>query len=274
MAKNNMGIKYKRPKRERNKVNYNMNETDGFKKFFIVLASVLVFIVLVYLGVLGLEKLGAVEAGYTKPSKEATKISTEYIMVGTVFNRPEKDYIVIFDDYSKNRNPYVNTLAKNYKLRAYKVDMSKAENSKYKSDKANTNVKKDSDLKINDVTMIRITNGRVSKYIVGADKIEEYLKSTLKLELNRNKTKIVKSNEWLEFLGYNFKVDNKKTIIKLRSKSLKRIKNNIKKTKYLYESGKISFEKSFCIINNYKYSYKYVNNKKIDKIINKYWRLR
>ena len=104
--------------------------------------------------------------------------------------------------------------------------------------------------------------------------IEEYLKSTLKLELNRNKTKIVKSNEWLEFLGYNFKVDNKKTIIKLRNKSLKRIKNNIKKTKYLYESGKISFEKSFCIINNYKYSYKYVNNKKIDKIINKYWRLR
>ena len=55
MAKNNMGIKYKRPKRERNKVNYNMNETDGFKKFFIVLASVLVFIGLVYLGVLGLE---------------------------------------------------------------------------------------------------------------------------------------------------------------------------------------------------------------------------
>ena len=96
MAKNNMGIKYKRPKRERNKVNYNMNETDGFKKFFIVLASVLVFIGLVYLGVLGLEKLGAFEAGYTKPSKEATKISTEYIMVGTVFNRPEKDYIVIF----------------------------------------------------------------------------------------------------------------------------------------------------------------------------------
>lgn len=176
MAKNNMGIKYKRPKRERNKVNYSMNETDGFKKFFIVLASVLVFIGLVYLGVLGLEKLGVFEAGYTKPSKTATEISTEYIMVGTVFNRPEKDYIVIFDDYSKNRNPYVNTLAENYKFRAYKVDMSKPENSKYKSEEANTNVKKDSDLKINDVTMIRITNGRVSKYIVGADKIEEYLK--------------------------------------------------------------------------------------------------
>ena len=176
MSKNNMGIKYKRPKRERNKTNHSMNEADGFKNFLIVLASVLVFIGIVYLGALGLEKLGVFEAGYTKPSKEATEISTEYIMIGTVFNRPEKDYIVIFDDYSKNINPYVNSLAENYKLRSYKVDMSKSENSKYKSDKENTNVKKDSDLKINDVTMIRITNGKVSKYIVGADKIEEYLK--------------------------------------------------------------------------------------------------
>ena len=130
MSKNNMGIKYKRPKRERNKTNHSMNEADGFKNFFIVLASVLVFIGIVYLGVLGLEKLGVFEAGYTKPSKEATEISTEYIMIGTVFNRPEKDYIVIFDDYSKNINPYVNSLAENYKLRAYKVDMSKSENSK------------------------------------------------------------------------------------------------------------------------------------------------
>ena len=38
MAKNNMGIKYKRPKRERNKTNHSMNEADGFKNFFIVLA--------------------------------------------------------------------------------------------------------------------------------------------------------------------------------------------------------------------------------------------
>ena len=74
MAKNNMGIKYKRPKRERNKVDYTMTENDGFKKFFIVLASVLVFIGALYLGVLGLEKLGVFEEGYTKPSKGTTEI--------------------------------------------------------------------------------------------------------------------------------------------------------------------------------------------------------
>ena len=176
MAKNNMNIKYKRPKRERNKVDYTMTETDGFKKFFIILGSVLVFIGVLYLGVLGLEKLGVFEEGYTKPSTGATEISDEYIMIGTVFNRPEKEYLVLFDDYSKNLNPYINTLAENNDLRAYKVDMSKPENSKYNSEEENNNPKKDSDLKINDLTLIKISNGKVSKYIVGADKIEEYLK--------------------------------------------------------------------------------------------------
>lgn len=176
MAKNNMGIKYKRPKRERNKVDYTMTENDGFKKFFIVLASVLVFIGALYLGVLGLEKLGVFEEGYTKPSKGTTEISDEYIMIGTVFNRSEKEYLVLFDDYSKNLNPYINTLAKNNKLRAYKVDMSKPKNAKYISEDENKNPKKDSDLKINGLTLIVVNNGKVSKYIVGADNIEEYLK--------------------------------------------------------------------------------------------------
>lgn len=104
--------------------------------------------------------------------------------------------------------------------------------------------------------------------------IEEFLKSTLKLQLNKNKTKIVRCDEWVEFLGYNFKVDNKKTIVRVRGKSLRRIKNNIKKTKYLYDNNMISFEKCFCVINNYKYSYKYDRSRKVNNLINKYWRER
>ena len=176
MAKNNMGIKYKRPKRERNKINYTMDESDGFKKLFVTLASVLVFIGIVYLGVLGMEKLGVFEQGYTKPSKDATEISTEQIMIGTVFNRSEKEYLVLFDDYSKNNYPYINTLLEDNDLRGYKVDMSKPENKKALSDKENTSPKKDSDLKINGLTLIKITNGKVTKYLTGEDKIEEYLK--------------------------------------------------------------------------------------------------
>ena len=75
----------------------------------------------------------------------------------------------------------------------------------------------------------------------------------------------------MEFLGYNFRVVNKKTIVRVRSKSLRRIKNNIKKTKYLYDNNKISLEKAFSIINNYKYSYKYDKSMKINNLIIKYW---
>ena len=57
----------------------------------------------------------------------------------------------------------------------YKVDMSKEENSKYKSESANKNAKNVSELKINDITLIKITNGKISSYIIGRESIEEYL---------------------------------------------------------------------------------------------------
>lgn len=74
------------------------------------------------------------------------------------------------------------------------------------------------------------------------------------------------------FGGYNFKIVGKKTIIKIRNKALKKIKRKIKETKYLYDNNKISLEKAFNIINNYQYGYKYINNKKIKYLINKYWK--
>lgn len=176
MAKKSMQVRYKKQKRERNKIKYELDEKNGFKSFGISLISVLAFIGILYLGVLGMEKLGVFQSGYTKPTKEATEISDEYIVIGTVFNRPEKEYLVLFDDYDENIYPYINTLAENNKLRTYKVDMSKGENAKYKSDDANANAKKDNELKINDVTLIKVKNGKVSKYIVGEDNIEEFLK--------------------------------------------------------------------------------------------------
>ena len=177
MAKNKMQVKYKQPKRVRNKSKEIETDNKLMSAVKTVL-GVLIAMVLMYLMMFVMEKLGVFEAGYTKPDSGETTISNEYIMVGEILNRSENNYYVLFDNYSSNftSDIYINNLLASSETRTYKVDMSKAENSKYKSDKANTNVKKDSDLKINDVTMIRITNGRVSKYIVGADKIEEYLK--------------------------------------------------------------------------------------------------
>ncbi len=172
MAKSKMKLNYKRAKRERNKIKEDISLKKQTKSFLINLVSVILFIGVVYLGVLGLSALGAFEKGYTRPTKEETSISYEYILIGTVFNRSEKEYYVIFDDFEKNINSNISELVANKKLPVYKVDMSKPENAAYLSDKSNPNAKSVEELKINDVTVIRVKNGKIIKYITGVDNIE------------------------------------------------------------------------------------------------------
>ena len=172
MAKSKMKLNYKRAKRERNKNNVEVTGKDQLKSFLINLLSVLLFIGVVYLGILGLKTLGLFEARYTKPAKEETKIDYEYILIGTVFNRKESEYYVIFDDFDKNLHPYISTLLSNKDLPVYKVDMSKGENASYLSEESNPNAKSVSELKINDVTVIKIKNGRIVKYLSGSENIE------------------------------------------------------------------------------------------------------
>lgn len=175
MAKSKMNLRYKSPKRERNKNKNEVSSDIQIKSFLVNLFSVVLFIGVVYLGVLGLKALGVFDPGYKKPTKETTQINYEYILLGTVFDRTEKDYYVIFDDYDKNTNKYVNNLVKdNAKVPVYKVDTSKPENTSCLSDTSNPNAKNASELKINDITVIRITKGKIAKYIAGSEKIEEY----------------------------------------------------------------------------------------------------
>ena len=74
---------------------------------------------------------------------------------------------------------------------------------------------------------------------------KEYLKYCLteidrivkkyKLELN-NKTKIYKSNEGVEFLGFNFIITNNKVVMKIKNSTKKRFKKNINKEKCVIDS--------------------------------------
>ncbi len=176
MAKSKMKLKYKSPKRERNKNKNVVSDEIKIKSFFINLASVLLFIGLVYLGTLGLKALGVFDPGYTKPTKEATKIDYEYILAGTVFDRTEKEYYVIFDDFEKDLHANISDIVSNKKLPVYKVDMSKSENALFKSEESNTKAKDASELKINDVTVIKFKDHKIAEYITGVENIEAKFK--------------------------------------------------------------------------------------------------
>ncbi len=102
-------------------------------------------------------------------------------------------------------------------------------------------------------------------------KIENILNEEYKLNLNKNKTQIRNIKEGIVFLGYNFRVINKKTIIKISSETKRRLKQNLKKLKYESNNGLINFEKEFSSIMNYKNSFIFANKYEIDKIIKEKW---
>lgn len=97
------------------------------------------------------------------------------------------------------------------------------------------------------------------------------LEEEYKLNINFKKTKIVNCKEGFTFLGYVFKVINKKVIIKIKKENLNRIKKRIKTVKYLINNNDITHYQAFCSIMTYSNCYKYANNLKIKNIINKWY---
>ena len=177
LAKNKMKLKYKTQKRERNKKVETTKKDEAlsiFKNFF----GILLFLGISYLCILGMQKVGLFEKGYTAPTAKEVTIDTDYIAIGTVFNRKDKEYMVLFDDYSTEytSNAYINTLIEKSETKYYKVDMGANENKKFISKEENNAPKESSDLKINGITLIKFKNGKIEKYISGSENIEKYLK--------------------------------------------------------------------------------------------------
>lgn len=78
------------------------------------------------------------------------------------------------------------------------------------------------------------------KYVFG--RLKEILLNEYKLELNDKKSFIISSNNYFNFLGYNYKVVNKKTIVKRMNSNNKRRKRKLKKRYKEYRSGSISLK--------------------------------
>jgi RNA-directed DNA polymerase len=103
------------------------------------------------------------------------------------------------------------------------------------------------------------------------DVIKDKLDIEYLLKVNPKKTYIINAREGINFLGYTFKVINKKTIIKLPKETKVRIRKGIKRSKYLYMNNKITLKQLFCSIQTYKYSYIFVSHKKVMETFAKYW---
>lgn len=159
-------------KKEVKKVNKKVEEESEIRNLFKTIIIVLVSFAVCYLLFLLMGKAGMFEKGYEKPEGDPTDFTYNTALIGTVFNRPESEYYVAFDEEEGNK--YFDSLLNLYNgsLHVYRVNMSLGINSKYKSESSNKKATKSSELKISTPTLIKIKNGSISKYLDSLDEIE------------------------------------------------------------------------------------------------------
>ncbi len=150
------------------------------KSFIKIVLGVALIVVIVFGATILMNNLGVFDEGYTKPDRGETAISYETATIGTMFNRPEEEYYLIFDEYTENPNQYLTSILYRYsseedKLPIYQIDMNDGFNTKYIGEQGNPSAQKVEDVKINGITLIKISDGKNVKYIEGIENIENEL---------------------------------------------------------------------------------------------------
>ena len=178
-SKKNIKMVRKPIKREK-KILESPKLDSEIQSFIKIVIGVGVVVITVFGATLLMNKLGVFDEGYSKPERGEIIISYEDATIGTMFNRPDTEYYVIFDEFAENPNQYLSSILFRYsneenKLPIYKVDMTNAFNAKYMGESGNPSAQRVEDVKINGVTLIKMVNGKNVKYIEGITNIENEL---------------------------------------------------------------------------------------------------
>ena len=178
-SKKNIKMVRKPIKREK-KILESPKLDSEIQSFIKIVIGVGVVVITVFGATLLMNKLGVFDEGYSKPERGEIIISYEDATIGTMFNGPDTEYYVIFDEFTENPNQYLSSILFRYsneenKLPIYKVDMTNAFNAKYMGESGNPSAQRVEDVKINGVTLIKVVNGKNVKYIEGITNIENEL---------------------------------------------------------------------------------------------------
>lgn len=112
-----------------------------------------------------------------------SSIQYSKILAGETFSMNDDEYLVFFYDTTSDNSSEYAELISNYRekdnhLTIYVVDMNEGLNKKYKSEDENVNATKASELRINNTTLLHISNGKIADYITSS--FDEYLENTTK----------------------------------------------------------------------------------------------
>lgn len=160
-------------------------KTDGqmeIRKFFIVLIGLIVILIGVYYFTRAFVTKDLNKDNSTDVTYQPGSISDTDIIVGNMLNRPYDEYYCIAFGRKDNLAPFYDTLITKYEKekdskKIYYIDIDEELNKKYKSD--GKEVTKDFDkldnLKLGDITLLKIKKGKVTKIITNVDDIKKEL---------------------------------------------------------------------------------------------------
>ena len=157
---------------------YVSEEGKELKRFIIILFSIIVLVLIVY-GITRFVK----KDEQTKDEVTAGVIDYDKVSIGTMLNRNSSEYYVILYD-GKNENAILYSaiinkyIAKSDSKKIYYCDLDNKLNSAYKAknkDNVNKDAKSIDELALGDLTLIKVKNGKIDKYIEDIDTIKSEL---------------------------------------------------------------------------------------------------
>lgn len=169
-------------KNQRKKISYQTEEQKEMIRFLIVLGIVVVLVCGVYF----ISKLFVMDQSLFEANYQTGVVNSERAIVGTILNRPESSYYVMIYDETKEQAVYYSAISTKYTskqdgaLKVYHVDLSSELNKKYYSSegKSNKNAQTVDEMKFQDLTLLKVHNGKIEKYLEDLDSIQKELAIT------------------------------------------------------------------------------------------------
>jgi hypothetical protein len=177
-------------KKELKKLNMKMKMVDNDdenqgRTFVIIIMVILAALMLVYGGT---ELLGKKKTEEKTETTENESINYDRVSIGTILNRPYDDYyVMLYDSKGEDATTYSSILSnymakkdeENY-IKIYYCDLNNSINSEYynvnNDNKSNPKAKTIEELDLGDLTLIRVKNGKISKYVENVNEIKDLLK--------------------------------------------------------------------------------------------------
>ncbi|NLA32323.1 MAG: hypothetical protein GX864_00020 [Mollicutes bacterium] len=114
----------------------------------------------------------------SKKQEEIVEIDNNKILLGNLFNQSDKEYYVLVYDYKDKFIEFFDDLKNQYhdpRVKLYESDLKDGLNRRYIAEESNPKATSLDDLKISKETLIKISEGKIVKFLEGPENIRPEL---------------------------------------------------------------------------------------------------